>query len=111
MDFPKGALRAAARLGEYTLVDRGTWYAVDESVKHGMIVYREAFDADADDPLLNPAHVLVGARARDTEIAEAFVDWLVSSEGGQKVVGEFAMNGTVLHSRVPGGVSGFEHWE
>ena len=39
VDMPIGALRAASRLGEYTLVDRGTWYAVEESVKEGLVVY------------------------------------------------------------------------
>ena len=109
MDFPTGALRAAAKLGEYTLVDRGTWYAVDDSIKSGMRVYKEVFDANEDDPLLNPAHVLVGTRAGDKAIAEKFVDWLVSPDEGQKVVGEYAVNGIVLHSRAPEGLSGFEH--
>ena len=109
-DFPIGALRAAAKLGEYTLVDRGTWYAVDEDVKAGMVVYKEAVDANEDDPLINPAHVLVGARARDKPLAERFVDWLISSEGGQKVVGEFAVGDVVLHSRAPGDTDGFKHW-
>lgn len=39
IDFPYGALRAASRLGEYTLVDRGTWYAIEEDVRRGMIVF------------------------------------------------------------------------
>ena len=111
MDFPVGALRAAARLGEYTLVDRGTWYTAWEDVKSALKVYKEAFDATGDDPLLNPAHVLVGARARDKDVAEAFVEWLISSDGGQTVIDTYAVDGVVLHSKAPEGVSGFERWD
>jgi ABC-type tungstate transport system permease subunit len=75
------------------------------------MVQKEAFDAAEDDPLINPAHVLVGTRARDVGIANAFVDWLVSPGGGQKVIAEFAVNDVVLHSPAPHGVSGFEQWE
>jgi len=39
IDFPYGALRAASRLGEYTLVDRGTWYAIEEDVRRSMTVF------------------------------------------------------------------------
>lgn len=39
VDFPFGALRAASRLGEYTLVDRGTWYAVGGEVRNKMMVF------------------------------------------------------------------------
>jgi hypothetical protein len=55
--------------------------------------------------------VLAGTRARDKELAGAFMDWLVSGDGGQKVIGTFAVNGVVLHSKAPEGVSGFERWE
>jgi ABC-type tungstate transport system permease subunit len=74
-------------------------------------VQKEAFDAAEDDPLINPAHVLVGTRARDLDIANLFVDWLVSREGGQKVIADFAVNDVVLHSPAPQGISGFEQWE
>ena len=39
VDFPYEALRAASRLGEYTLVDRGTWYAIEEDARKGMAVF------------------------------------------------------------------------
>ncbi|KAK5054449.1 hypothetical protein LTR84_001339 [Exophiala bonariae] len=99
VDFPFGALRAASRLGEYTLVDRGTWYAIEESVRQGMIVFKESIDAAEDDPLINPAHALVGTLAENRELADAFVQWLQSDEGGQSIIGSFAVHGTVLHSR------------
>ena len=37
--FPFQALKAAATLGEYHLVDWGTWNGVDEKVREDMIVY------------------------------------------------------------------------
>ncbi|KAI1630214.1 hypothetical protein EDD37DRAFT_87328 [Exophiala viscosa] len=97
IDFPFGALRAASRLGEYTLVDRGTWYAIEDDVRKNMIVFKESLD---DDSLRNPAHALVGSLARDQDLAEAFVEWLSQDDGGQKVVKEFAVNGTILYAPV-----------
>ncbi|KAI4208188.1 MAG: hypothetical protein LQ349_009762 [Xanthoria aureola] len=37
--FPFQALEAAAKLGEYTVVDRGTWYSVDEWIRDSMTVF------------------------------------------------------------------------
>jgi len=37
--FPFQALETAARLGEYTLVDRGTWWGVEGWVREGMVVF------------------------------------------------------------------------
>lgn len=37
--FPYQALEAAAKLGEYTLVDRGTWYGVEDWVRDEMMVF------------------------------------------------------------------------
>jgi ABC-type tungstate transport system permease subunit len=37
--FPVAALQAASVLGEYTLVDRGTWYAVREEDRKGLKSY------------------------------------------------------------------------
>ena len=37
--FPFDALRTAARLQEYTLVDRGTWYAVEAWVREEMTIF------------------------------------------------------------------------
>lgn len=55
-----------------------------------------------DDPLLNPAHALVGSSAENKEMANDFVDWLIESEGGQKVIREFkSSDGTVFYSAAP----------
>ena len=46
--FPRQALEAAARLGEYTLVDRGTWWAAEGWVRECMSVFvRETVEAAA----------------------------------------------------------------
>ena len=37
--FPFQALEAAAKFGEYTVVDRGTWYSVDEWIRDSMTVF------------------------------------------------------------------------
>ena len=39
VDFPFQALRAASRLGEYTLLDRGTWFAIESEVRDAMAVF------------------------------------------------------------------------
>lgn len=134
VEFPFGALRAASRLGEYTVTDRGTWCMVEDEVRGEMSVFvsllnlpmpvcrgaererehegektgtdglrqKEGGDA-ADDPMLNPAHVLVGVDVENKAVANRFVDWLVDERGGQAVVRTFASrNGQVLYSPAPG---------
>ena len=57
---------------------------------------------EVDDPLLNPAHVLVGSHGENEDLANAFVDWLVDSDGGQQIIENFASkDGTVLYSSAP----------
>ena len=54
--------------------------------------------------MLNPAHLLVGAGAKNGETANAFADWMVREDGGQRVIGAFEKHGMVLYERIPGGV-------
>lgn len=100
LDFPFGALRVASKLGEYTLVDRGTWNSIENDVRERMILFKEAFDAAEDDPLLNPAHIVVGEYGTNKEMAKEFVDWMIGEEG-QKIVRNFDVNGVVLYSSAP----------
>jgi ABC-type tungstate transport system permease subunit len=65
---------------------------------------KESFDAAEDDPLINPAHALVGTLAENRQHADAFLEWLQSDDGGQKIIANFAVHGTVLYSRVVGGI-------
>ena len=38
-DFPIQAIRKAADLGEYTLTDRGTWCAIESTVREKLTVF------------------------------------------------------------------------
>lgn len=61
----------------------------------------EGKDDDNTDILLNPARVLVGAYGENKAMADAFAEWIVKLDGGQKVVAEFAVNGVVLYTTAP----------
>lgn len=119
VQLPYQALDTASRLKEYMITDRGTWLGVEERVRHDMAVFvglsqphskektllmvlqKDGTD-EADDPMLNPAHILVGSRAENKTMANMFVDWLIREDGGHKVVREFASrDGTVLYSPAP----------
>ncbi|KAI4164436.1 MAG: hypothetical protein LQ342_002083 [Letrouitia transgressa] len=99
--FPFQALEEAARSGEYTLVDRGTWWGVEEWVRERMKIYMEAHDSDRNPILLNPAHALVGTWSKNKDIASAFADWMAMDTGGQKVVARFTVHGQVLYTKAP----------
>lgn len=106
--FPAEALRAASVLGEYTLCDRGSWYAVPEQVRKNMCVYKEAenLEIQEEDALLNPALLLIGSRVAEgsEEVVRRWAEWLVRDDGGQRVVATFALGGAVLHAKAPTGV-------
>jgi ABC-type tungstate transport system permease subunit len=99
--FPSQALTAAALLEEYTLTDRGTLLSADVETRNRTVVYKAGGDEEADDPLLNPATLLVGARAGDRRRAAGFAEWLVG-ERGQAVVVGFKKGGEQLYSAAPG---------
>ena len=108
VDFPFQALRAASKLGEYTLVDRGTWWSVEAGVREGMVVFMEGRDEDGstteENVMINPAHVLLGREGRDSKgTGEAFVEWMVKREGGggQRVIEGFERGGEVLYTVAP----------
>ncbi|KAJ9658680.1 hypothetical protein H2198_003558 [Neophaeococcomyces mojaviensis] len=98
--FPIQALTAAITLGEYTITDRGTWLSLPTNLTQQATIYKAGSD-DADDLLLNPAHLLVGKKAQNPKMAQAFADWVVSAQGGQKVISAFTKNGQVLYSKAP----------
>ena len=64
-----------------------------------MTIYKAGTD-NADDLLLNPAHLLVGSRATNAEKADAFAQWLVS-KAGQSVIKGFEKDGQQLYSPAP----------
>jgi ABC-type tungstate transport system permease subunit len=99
--FPREALKAAAKLSEYTLTDRGTWLSSPSSVTHGLEIYKAGTD-HANDPLLLPAHVLLSGTARaHTNICQSFMQWVVSKNGGQQVVEEFKIHRQIVYSPAP----------
>lgn len=100
-DFPYQALATAAKLQEYTLIDRGTWYGVEPWIREHMKIFMEGKDDDKTDILLNPARALVGAYGENKAMADAFAEWVSRPEGGQKVVGDFAVDGVVLYTQAP----------
>lgn len=127
LDFPFQALRAASKLGEYTIMDRGTWCAIEPEVRDAMAIFvrlrlssalqwgqmlttqlhvtqAAGNDTSEADPLLNAAHALIGAYGMNKAMATSFVDWMVEVEGGQKTIRDFTVNGEVLYTCAPPGV-------
>jgi ABC-type tungstate transport system permease subunit len=98
--FPLQALTAAILLQEYTLTDRGTFLSLPSNLTSQTVIYKAATD-EADDPLLNPAHLLVGSGVQNAETAQEFAEWLVSPAGQGVIVG-FQRNGQQLYSPAPG---------
>ncbi|KAF2967935.1 hypothetical protein GQX73_g5602 [Xylaria multiplex] len=99
IDFHIQALTAAILLREYTITDRGTILSLDAETANRTVIYKAGTD-DASDPLLNPAHLLIGAKAPNPERAVAFAEWVISDRG-QSVIAGFEKNGEKLYSAAP----------
>ncbi|KAL4786873.1 hypothetical protein BJX76DRAFT_62864 [Aspergillus varians] len=99
MAYPIQALTAAAALHEYTLTDWGTYLSVDDSVRSQITVYKHGLD-DPKDLLLMPAHLLVGAKALDLELAKNFAAWATGPEGQATIKG-FVKHGEQVYSTAP----------
>lgn len=58
---------------------------------------------DADDILLNPAHVLLSKKAStaNQDVCKAFMGWVKAENGGQKVIEHFEKDGNVLYKKAP----------
>ncbi|KAK5997789.1 putative ABC transporter anion-binding protein [Cladobotryum mycophilum] len=97
--FPIQALTAAIILEEYTITDRGTILSLDADLANKTVIYKAGSD-NATDPLLNPAHLLIGKKAPNAKMAETFAKWLVSKKGQDVIVG-FKKNGQQLYSPAP----------
>ncbi|KAG6853764.1 hypothetical protein C0991_001594 [Blastosporella zonata] len=100
--FPLQAIQAASLLSEYTLTDRGTWLSSPSTVTDALQIFKAGSD-NATDLLLNPAHVLLSSKAdpANEDIWTTFMEWVVSADGGQKVIREYQNNGQVLYSEAP----------
>lgn len=102
-------MTAASLLQEYTLTDKGTFLTLasqNHNLTDNLTVYAYGEDNDPNDPLLNPASALLGAKvcSQNAQLASAFIDWLIlPSGGGQDVVETFKQPGTneTLYTRAP----------
>ena len=94
-------------LSEYTLTDKGIWLSSPEAVTLPLTKFAEGGDSDPSDPLLNPAHVLLGAQAKiaDRLIWQKFMEWVKLPDGGQRVIKDFKKppgpGGVELYSPAP----------
>lgn len=99
MAFPLQALEAAIRLGEYTITDRGTLLSLDPQTANATRIFKAGSD-DENDPLLNPARVLVGTKAPNPDRAKQFAQW-VTGPSAQKAITDFKKNGEQLYTGAP----------
>ncbi|KAJ7643922.1 extracellular solute-binding protein family 1 [Roridomyces roridus] len=97
--FPIQALTAAAILKEYSISDRGTYLSLPADIANQTVIYKASTD-EADDQLLNPAHLLVGLKAQNSTLAYQFAEWAVG-RNGQGVITGFQKNGQQLYTGAP----------
>jgi len=97
--FPIQALTAAILLNEYTITDRGTFLSISTDLQKQTTQYKVSTD-DLKDPLLNPAHLLIGTKAKNPDYSLKFANWLISPEGQNVIIG-FKKNGEQLYSPAP----------
>lgn len=78
------ALNSAAGMSAYLLADRGTWLAFRNRAGLAILV-------EGDPRLFNPYGIILVNPARHAvvkkELGQAFIDWMVSSEGQQAIAG------------------------
>ena len=100
--FPQQALQAAGLLSEYTLTDKGTYLSSNKTVQQSVKIFINGSDS-ASDPLLNPARLLLGAKATpgNSQLARKFLEWMCEKNGGQAVVRNFKINEETLYSEAP----------
>lgn len=93
-------MTAAILLGEYTLTDRGTFLSLDPSLTNQLTIFKASTDS-LDDPLLNPAHILISTLAEDPDIAKQFAEWVIQPGGGQRVISTYSKQEQVLYAVAP----------
>ncbi|MEZ5536236.1 MAG: substrate-binding domain-containing protein [Thiolinea sp.] len=85
-------LQMAGELEAYTLTDRGTWLAYMDKSPLQIVL-------EGDETLFNPYGIMAVSAKKypDTNHAgaQALIDWIVSEEG-QKLIGDFKINGKQL---------------
>ena len=97
--YPLGALTAAIHLQEYTLTNRDSFLCLPPNLLSQAAIYKAATDI-ASDPLLYSAHLLIGTKAANPDMAVKFAQWIVGPRG-QAVITGFKKNGQQLYSGAP----------
>lgn len=91
-------VQMAARLGAYTLTDRGTWAKSDTRASSVILV-------DGDPRLFNPYEVVLVSQSKHPHVnvpaANAFIDWLVS-QAGKDAIASHRVNGEQLFTPAAG---------
>lgn len=64
----------------------------------------------AGDALGNPADALLSPYAQDLELSKLFLKWMLWSQGGQEVIGNFKIKGIPLHGLSPDVQTSFGGW-
>lgn len=85
-------LQIAGEMDGYTMTDRGTWLAYESKSPLKIVL-------EGDKELFNPYGIIAVSQKLYPDInkdgAQALIDWLVSEEG-QKMIGDFKINGKQL---------------
>ena len=72
------------------------YLSISTEMQNQMTIHKAGTD-DPSDPLLNPAHILMGKNARNEEMADKFAQWAISPKG-QSVTTSFEKNGQQLYT-------------
>lgn len=101
--YPIQALSAAIKLENYTITDRGTYLSIEQNAASRAVIFKASTD-EPSDPLLNPAHILVGKNAKHEKMADKFAQWFIGFDG-QRFITDLKKNGRQLYTRGVGAVN------
>ncbi len=79
-------LTIADQKGGYTLADRGTWLSKKDSLKGLELV------VEGDKALFNQYHVITCTAARNMQGANDFMNWIISPDVQQNVIGTYGVD-------------------
>ena len=79
-------LTIADQKGGYTLADRGTWLAKKDSLKNLELL------VESDKALFNQYHVITCTAAKNMQGANDFMNWIISPDVQQNIIGTFGVD-------------------
>ncbi|KAE8363041.1 hypothetical protein BDV27DRAFT_165702 [Aspergillus caelatus] len=106
MDYPIQALTASIKLGEYTVTDRGTYLTLsntDKDLADQLEIYKRG---DEYEELLNPADIITSKDSDNKELAQEFVQWVLSDDGQDVIANFHKEDGYCLYKGFPTGDGG-----